>query len=300
MKDSLKNIKLAFVLNLFFSIFELIGGLFTNSISIISDAIHDFGDAISIAISIMLEKKSIKQPDNKYTYGYLRYSVLGACTTSLILFCGSILVIYNAIDRLFNPVEVNYNGMLVFSIIGIIVNFVAAYKTSKSHNLNEKAVNLHMLEDVLGWLLVFIGSIIMKFFDVSVIDPILSIGISVFMIINVCKNLHSIFDIFLEKTPKGIDIEHLKTHLMSIDGVIDVHHIHIWTMDGISNYATIHALVKDKVDMIEIEKIKKSLKKELLHHEITHSTIEFEVKKCSEVSCENKKIENLRAHHHHH
>ena len=180
------------------------------------------------------------------------------------------------------------------------MNFVAAYKTSKSHNLNEKAVNLHMLEDVLGWLLVFIGSIIMKFFDVSVIDPILSIGISIFMIINVSKNLHSIFDIFLEKTPKGIDIEHIKTHLMSIDGVIDVHHIHIWTMDGISNYATIHALVKDKVDMIEMEKIKKNLKKELLHHEITHSTIEFEIDKCSEVSCKNKNQRKIHAHHHHH
>ena len=291
MKNSLKNIKLAFMLNLFFSIFELIGGFLTNSISIISDAVHDFGDAISIAISLILEKKSIKQPDNKYTYGYLRYSVLGAFITSLMLLCSSIFVICNAINRLFNPVQINYDGMLVFSVFGIIVNLIATLKTSKGNSLNEKAVSLHMLEDVLGWVLVFVGSIVMKFFNTSIIDSILSIIISVFMLINVLKNLNSIFNIFLEKLPVEINVENIKDHLMNIEGVLDVHHIHIWSMDGESNYATIHVLVKNTIDMYEIECLKKKMKKELLEHKINHSTIEFEINKCEEIFCKIKKTE---------
>ena len=300
MKDSLKNIKIAFILNLFFSIFELVGGILTNSISIVSDAIHDFGDAISIAISIILEKKSLKQPDDKYTYGYLRYSVFGALVTSTILLCGSILVIYNAIYRILNPVEVNYDGMIIFAIVGVLVNFIATYKTSGSKNLNEKAVSLHMLEDVFGWCLVLVGSIIIKLFDISIIDPILSIIISLFMIINVSKNLLSIFNIFLEKAPDGINIIQLKKHLMNVENVIDVHHIHIWTMDGVNNYATIHVLVGENNTLSQVEQIKKQLKEELSEHSILHSTIEFEINKCNEANCKNKKTKKVEIHNHTH
>ena len=145
-----KNILIAFLLNMLFSIFEIIGGIFTGSVAIISDAVHDFGDSISIGISYILEKKSKKKPDNKYTYGYTRFSVLGATITNTILIVGSILVILNAVKRIINPIEINYNGMIIFAIIGVIVNFVAAYATKEGDSLNQKAVNLHMLEDVLG------------------------------------------------------------------------------------------------------------------------------------------------------
>ncbi len=132
-ENSSKNIKIAFFLNLCFSIFELIGGIFTNSISIISDSVHDFGDCISIGISYFFEKKSKRKPDNKYTYGYLRYSLMGALITSFVLLLGSTLVLYNAIPRLFNPEDVNYNGMLIFALFGVAINGYAAYKTSKGH-----------------------------------------------------------------------------------------------------------------------------------------------------------------------
>ena len=160
--ETYKNIRIAFLLNLFFSIFEAIGGIFTNSISIISDSIHDFGDAVSLGISFLLEKKSQKKPNNVYTYGYLRYSLLGAIITSVILLIGSILVLYNAIPRLFNPVEINYNVMIIFAIFGFIINSYAAYRTSNAEKHNEKAINLHMLEDVFGWIAVLIGSIFIK------------------------------------------------------------------------------------------------------------------------------------------
>ncbi|MBR5246131.1 MAG: cation transporter, partial [Clostridia bacterium] len=171
-----KNILIAFILNLSFSIFEIIGGFFTGSVAIVSDAIHDMGDAASIGISYFLEKKSKKQPDETYTYGYARFSVIGSVITTLILLFGSVMVIYNAVMRIFNPVEINYNGMIIFAVVGAVVNFIAAYFTKDGDSLNQKAVNLHMLEDVLGWIVVLIGAIIMRFTDISIIDPIMSIA----------------------------------------------------------------------------------------------------------------------------
>src|SRR5574344_1190297 len=143
-----KNILIAFILNIAFSIFEFIGGTLTNSVAIVSDSIHDMGDALSIGVSYFLEKKSKKKPDNKYTFGYVRYSILGALSTTMILFIGSIIVIYSSIVRIINPVVINYNGMIIFAIFGVIVNFLAAYFTKNGDSLNQKSVNLHMLEDV--------------------------------------------------------------------------------------------------------------------------------------------------------
>ena len=189
-----KNILTAFILNISFSIFELIGGIFTNSISIISDAVHDFGDALSIGISLILEKISKKKPDEKYTYGYARYSVLGALITTIVLTIGSIFVILGGINRILNPKPINYDGMIIFAIFGVVINFLAAYFTREGNSINQKAVNLHMLEDVLGWVVVLIGSILMKFTNISLVDSIMSIGIAIFILINAFKNLKDILD----------------------------------------------------------------------------------------------------------
>ena len=211
-----KNILIAFLLNLFFSVFELIGGIFTNSIAIISDAVHDFGDSISIGVSYFLEKKSKKKPDNKYTFGYTRYSVLGAIITNTILIIGSTLVIYNAIERIINPVAINHNGMIIFAIVGAVVNIIAAYATKEGDSLNQKAVNLHMLEDVLGWIVVLIGAIVIKFTNFTLIDPILSILVAIYILSNAIKSYKKIFNLFLEKTPEDIKIEELKHHILEI------------------------------------------------------------------------------------
>ena len=290
-----KNILIAFLLNIMFSIFEIVGGLITGSIAIVSDAIHDFGDAISIGISYFLEKKSKKNPDNKYTYGYLRYSILGAFITTSILMLGSAFVIYEAINRLFNPIQINYNGMITFAVIGVIINFIAAYTTRDGDSINQKAVNLHMLEDVLGWIVVLIGSIIIKFTDISMIDSIMSILVSLFIFINATKNFKSILDLFLEKVPNDISIEELKRHILEFDNVVDVHHIHIWSIDGIHNYATMHVVV-DKNEFA----IKNKIKEELSEHGISHTTIEIEKKNelCNDLECHIKYEENK--HHHHH
>ena len=292
-----KNILIAFLLNLLFSIIEFIGGAITNSVAIISDSIHDIGDAMSIGVSYFLERKSTKKPDNNYTYGYVRYSVLGSIITTFILLSGSILVIYNAIQRLINPVEINYNGMIIFAILGVIINFLAAYFTKEGDSLNQKSVNLHMIEDVLGWIVVLIGAIIMKFTDIRIIDPILSIGVAVFILINALKTLKEIVDLFLEKTPSNVDIEKVKEHLLEIQGVMDVHHIHVRSIDGYNNYATMHVVAEG-----DYKQIKDMVKEELEEHGIAHSTIEFEEKgeTCDSENCEIKNTSHSHHHHHHH
>lgn len=290
-----KRILIAFLLNLLFSVIEFVGGVVTNSVAIISDSMHDAGDAISIGISYFLERKSKKKPDNEYTYGYVRYSILGSIITTLILLCGSVLIIYNAILRLFNPVEINYNGMIILSIMGIIINFLASYFTHEGNSLNQRSVNLHMIEDLLGWVIVLVGAIIMRYTDIKVIDPILSIMVAIYIFVSALKNLKEILNIFLEKIPSNIDIEEIKKHILGIKDVIDVHHIHIRSIDGINNYATMHIVVE-----CYSKEIKYQIKKELLEHGLSHTTIEFEEKeeKCDFKECEIKGDNHL--HHHHH
>ncbi|MBR6504283.1 MAG: cation transporter [Clostridia bacterium] len=292
-----KNILIAFLLNMSFSVFELIGGLFTNSIAIISDAIHDFGDSISIGMSYFLEKKSKKKPDNNYTFGYTRYSILGAFITNTILAIGSVFVIINAVKRIINPVEINYNGMIIFAIFGVIINVLAAYFTKEGDSLNQKAVNLHMLEDVLGWIIVLIGAFLIKFTKLNIIDAIMSIGVAIFILIHTINAFKSIIDLFLEKTPTGIKIEELKKHIQEIANVKDVHHIHVWSIDGFTHYATMHIVT----DLKDTKNLKTEIKKELVEHGISHTTIEFEELgyECNEIYCTLTEPQ-LNKHHHHH
>lgn len=266
-----KNILIAFLLNMFFSIFELVGGILTHSVAIISDAIHDFGDGISIGISYFLEKKSKRKADNNYTFGYKRYSILGALISNCILFIGSVLVIYNAILRILNPVKINYDGMIVFAVIGVIVNYFAAYFTRKGDSINQKSVNLHMLEDTLGWMVVLLGAIIMKFTDLSIMDPIMSIVVALFIVMHAGEHLKTIVDVLLEKTPSNVNIEEIRNKLFKIKSISDLHHIHIWSLDGISNCATMHIVLKK-----EDNKIKEKVRKKLLEFNINHVTIELE------------------------
>ena len=290
-----KNILIAFLLNLCFSIFEFVGGIFTGSVAIVSDAVHDMGDAISIGVSFFLERKSQKQPDETYTYGYARYSVIGGVVTTLILLFGSIMIIYNATLRIISPTPIDYNGMIIIAIIGTSVNLVAVFFTTGGHSLNQKAVNLHMLEDSLGWIIVLIGAIAMRFTDFTLIDPIMSIGVALFILTNAVKNLKEVLDLFLEKTPHGIDVCEIKEHISGIDDIIDVHHIHIWSMDGLHNYATMHIVTNT-----DSHEIKEKIRKELREYGIGHATLELESEGefCHEQYCHVEA--ELCGHQHHH
>lgn len=292
-----KNILIAFILNLFFSIFEFFGGFFTKSIAIMSDAIHDMGDAVTILVSYFLERKSKRNPDDKYTFGYLRYSVLGAFITTMVLTIGSSLVIISSVARIIHPVQINYNGMIGFAIFGTVINFLAAYFTKDGDSLNQKAVNLHMLEDVLGWLVVLIGSIVMKFTQINIIDSIMSISVAIFILVNCIKNIKEVLDLFLEKTPANISILELKEHILSIKGVKGVHHIHVWGIDEANLLATMHIIT----DEIDLDLIKDKVRKEMNEHGIIHVTIEIENSKsvCSSEECHMEQ-NSKKAHKHSH
>ena len=292
-----KNILIAFLLNLAFSIFEFFGGLFTGSVAILSDAIHDIGDAASIGVSFFLERKSKREPDATHTYGYARYSVIGSVITTLILLFGSLAVIYNAVLRIIAPTPINYDGMILFAVVGVCVNFLAAFFTREGGSLNQRAVNLHMLEDVLGWAVVLVGAIVMRFTDFRVIDPIMSIGVALFIFINAIQNLKTALDLFLEKTPQGIDVDEIKEHLCEIDGVLDVHHIHVRSMDGQNNFATMH-IVTDA----DGRRIKEKVREALAEHGITHATLELEAagEACGEEHCHIQSHAHTGHHHHHH
>lgn len=292
-----RKILAAFLLNLFFSVFEFIGGTFTGSVAIISDSLHDLGDAAGIGVSYFLERKSKKEPDEKYTYGYMRYSVMGSVVTTVILTVGSILVIYNAVLRIISPVEINYTGMIIFALIGTAVNLFAALFTKEGDSLNQRAVNLHMLEDMLGWIVVLLGALIMNFTDIRIIDPLLSIGVAVFILINAVKNLKEALSLFLEKTPDNISVNEIKEHISEIEGVSGVHHIHIWSMDGYNNYATMHIVTDEKPG-----EIKSKVRQELIEHGIGHCVIEIESadEHCEHINCTVRDSGHTEHHHHHH
>ena len=266
-----RNILIAFILNLLFSVFEFAGGLVIGSVAIMSDAIHDLGDALSIGIAYILERRSRRPADKTHTYGYLRYSVLGSLITTVILICGSGAVIYHAVERLFEPAVIDYNGMIVFAVIGTLVNLAAALITRKGDSLNQKAVNLHMLEDVLGWIVVLIGALVMRFTDWVFLDPLMSVGVAVFILVHALKNLKEILDLFLEKTPDGVTVEELSHHLTELAGVVSIHHIHIRSLDGNRHYATLHAVIDG-----DPAAAKAAIRAELAEHGITHATIETE------------------------
>ena len=183
------NLKVAFFLNLGFTIVEIIGGLLTNSIAILSDALHDAGDTASLGLAWYFERVSERGRTSRLTYGYKRFRLLGGLITGLLLIAGLAFVLWKAVGRLISPEPVNAPGMMVLAVIGILVNGAAVLRVRKGTSLSEKVVSWHLLEDTLGWGAVLIGAGIMAIWDLPIIDPILSIGISLFVLWNVGRNL---------------------------------------------------------------------------------------------------------------
>jgi len=292
------RILIAFLLNLFFSAVEFAGGLLTGSIAIVSDALHDLGDAVSIGIAFALEKKSRRPADGQYTFGYARYSVIGSAVTTLILLAGSLLVICNAVRRLIEPTEVDRTGMIAFAAVGVCVNLAAAFFTREGDSLNRKAVNLHMLEDVLGWAVVLAGAVVMHFTDLTVIDPLMSLGVAVFILVSALGNLQETMGPLLEKVPCGMDAQALRAELMAVEGVRDVHLLRVWSLDGQAHCAAMHAVTD-----AEPCGVKRALRAVLHAHGIDHVTLELEAEgeRCGEeLCCEEKEADHRRHHHHHH
>lgn len=271
-----KNILIAFFLNFTFALIEIVGGYFTNSVAIMSDAIHDLGDSMALLFSYFAEKLSVKEADDSYTFGYRRFSILSAFINGLILLGGSLFVLYEAIQRLFSPQAVEPKGMIALAILGIAVNGFAAYRLSKSQGINSKMVMFHLLEDLLGWVAVLLVSIILLFKPWYSLDAILSILISFLILKGVYKNLVKVIRIFLQKFPEDLSLTEIKNEIKSLPEVKDIHEIKGWSIDDQSYYLRFHLKVAPETQMKTVDKIKRQVKDILTRHHVEYSTIEFE------------------------
>jgi cobalt-zinc-cadmium efflux system protein len=282
-----QKISIAVILNVVFTIIEFFGGLYTSSLAILSDSLHDFGDSLVLILAWFANKKSQKEPDFKKTFGYQRLSLFSAIITSTVLVVGSIFILINAIPRLLHPQPVNSSVMIIISIIGVICNGLGTLNLNDKNNHNRNRISLtwHLLEDVLGWVVVLIGSIIIQFFNLPIIDPIMTLAYTAFILFNVVKNLRENLNILMEGIPENLNFHQIKQSLLKIPGIIDVHDIHIWSLDGDLNIFTGH-LVINNFSPVNIKSIKKSVKSTLKTFNISHSTLEIEDKDtCSGIDC---------------
>jgi cobalt-zinc-cadmium efflux system protein len=292
-----KDIKLAFFLNLSFAILEIFGGLWTNSLAIVSDAVHDLGDSVALGLAWYLEKYSHKKSDRAFSYGYRRLSSLAALINTLILFAGSLYVISRAIPRVLNPEPTDAKGMILFAILGVAVNGLAMVRLAKTTSVNARVVAWHLLEDALGWVAVLIVSIVLLFTDFYILDPILSILIAVYILSNAIANLRQSLLLFLQAVPKDLDIKQLEQSIIALEKVDSLHHTHIWSLDGENHVLTTHIIVEDNTTREEIQGIKGAIRHlgEELHLE--HITVEIEY---LDEYCQMREFVSEDKHHHEH
>lgn len=261
-----KNIGFAFFLNLCFTIIEFIGGLITNSVAIISDAIHDLGDSVALGTAWYLEKKSNQEANHKFTYGYRRLSIISAFINCIILLIGSLIVIVEAIKRIMHPEPVDAEGMIYFAILGIVVNSLGAWKVLGGNSLNEKTISWHLLEDVLGWVTVLIGSIIMYFYPIYWIDTVLSIGIAIFISYKVVGRFKQSFYILAQSAPVDIELKEIEEQLLGLHAIKSLHHTHLWLLDEDRRIFTSH-VVTDDANADLLPDIRRVLSKWHIHNE---------------------------------
>jgi len=273
---SSRSIRAAFFLNISFTIIEVVGGLLTNSMAILSDAVHDLGDSVALALSWRLENLSGRRSDNRRTFGYRRYSVLGAVISAMILIGGSSYILVEAIPRLINPQPVSERGMLAIAVVGIVVNSIAVLRLRGGSKLNQRVVFLHLIEDVLGWAAVLVASIVMLFVDLPILDPILSVAITVFVLAKIIPNLRSSLRVFLQFAPDDVDVEEVSGRLAQVESVVGVHDVHVWSLDGEYTVFSGHIVIDRNADWRELEELKSRLRAEAAGLGINHSTFEFE------------------------
>lgn len=283
-----KNILFAFLLNLGFAIFELVGGLYTGSVAVIADAVHDFGDSISLGISLILEKFSNKKRTDVYTYGYRRLSLLSSYISGVVITVGSIIVLYEAIPQFWNEkTPPNGLGMIGLAVVGLLVNGVAALRLKKGTSRNESMLSWHLIEDVLGWAAVLVGAIIITLTGWAWVDPLLACGVAIFVLYNVSRNLWQTIQIFLQRRPDGFDETLLIQAVLKIQDVTRVRDVHAWSLDGESNVLSIAVEVQPHFEFgNEFTELKSKIKEVINSMGNYHTTIEIEKAVENQKSCE--------------
>lgn len=273
-KEASENLSFALILNLLFNIVVISGGILTNSVAIISDAMHDLSDTISILIAWILEKLSRKESTKNFTYGYQRFSIFGALFNSTLVIMASLTVAYEAFTRLFEVQSPDASGMVVIAVLGIIFKGFSLLKLHKGKTFNEKAISIHMFGDVFEWIALLIISLILVFINIPILDPIASIFVSLWVIYNLAKTFIASAKILLQGIPSNIDIDSLKEDFLSIEEIEEIEELHIWSLDGIDNILTSKFKVS-KNENFSYENTKKNLKKVTNNYNITQTTFEF-------------------------
>lgn len=272
-----KNMFWAFIINALFTIIEFIGGILFNSTAILADAVHDLGDSIALGTTILIEKRSYKKRNNQFTFGYRRLSVLSGLINGIILLSGSAFMTIRAIERIMAPEAVNSVGMFGMAILGILFNGVAVLSLkSKNKGLNARALYLHLLEDALGWVVVLIGAVAIYFFDLPIIDPILSLGLSIFIAYNATRLLIPVYHILMESTPKSLNLDELEAKINAVKGLVEIHDVHTWSLDGEYHILSAHVTVEKELTDEEIVGIKRTLISICKEFHIYHTTFEME------------------------
>ena len=292
---------LAFFLNLSYAIVEFIAGGIFGSSAVLADSVHDLGDAIAIGVSAFLETISNREEDSHYTLGYKRFSLLGALVTAVILMTGSVLVILENITKLFHPQPVNDEGILWLGIIAVSINVLASLVVRKGKTKNESILSLHFLEDTLGWVAVILMAIVLRFSDWYILDPLLSLVISIFILSKAIPRFWSTLKIFLDAVPEGVDIQRVKSDLEQLDHVASINQLNLWTMDGLEKNAIVHVCLKE---IEQMELCKESIRSKLKDCGFQNITIEIDADLASHQT-HKRNMEELEAvqnhgHEHHH
>ena len=273
-KKAGENLAFVFFMNLIFNIVVIIGALATNSMAILADFIHDFSDTISIALAWFLERVAQKDSTDKYSYGYQRFSILGAVIISVFVIIMAFVILSEAIPRLFSPEGVDAGGMLVVAIVGIVFKSISVYKLHRGETFNEKAILFHQLGDVFEWIAILILSIVLIFWDgAPYLDPFVSIGIALWLIFNLGRNLYKSVEVLLQKTPDYFDVDEFKEAISNIDGINEIDDFHIWSLDGIDSVMTL----KVNVDFGQnLDEIKKQIYIISKRYHVVDITVEFD------------------------
>jgi cobalt-zinc-cadmium efflux system protein len=263
-------------MNAGFTVLEAVGGIMTNSTAILANAVHDFGDSFALGQAWYFEKLSGKSGDRRYSYGYQRFSIFGALVSALMMLVSSFLVLFQALPRLLHPEHPDAKGMVAFALAGVAVNSLAMLRLKGQKGLNSRVIALHLLEDVLGWLSVLLVSVVLLFVQMPMLDPILAILITLYILGGVGKNLKEMVPVFLQAVPSEISLDHLVGEIQVTSHVSGVHHAHLWSLDGEQTVFTAHLEMDSDLDPAEYAGIKDEIRALVARHGIYHSTVEFE------------------------
>lgn len=273
-KKAGENLAFVFFMNLTFNIIVILGGLATNSMAILADCIHDLSDTISIAFAWFLERVSQRDSTDKYSYGYQRFSILGSVIISVFVIIMALVILQEAIPRLFAPQGIDAGGMLLVAIVGIVFKSISVHRLHDGETFNERAILFHQLGDVFEWVAILVLSLVLMFWDgAPYLDPFVSIGIALWLIINLGRNLYKAIEVLLQKTPDNFDVDEFKTEILAIDGIKAIEDFHIWSLDGIDSVMTL----KVNVDFGKnVEEIKKEIYNISNKYHVVDITIEFD------------------------